>query len=98
MTAWKALELRVAKALGGTRSGPLGKHSSDINGIPYSAEVKRTTRYQLRQAWITQARRQGKQEHKPWLLIIAEHGDRNPIAVVDFSWLVQVLNERQEQP
>lgn len=96
MTAWKALELRVAKTLGGTRSGPLGKHSSDIHGVPWAVECKRTTRYQLRSSWIAQARRQAKQERKPWLLIIAEHGDRNPIAVVDFHWLVQVLEERQE--
>ncbi len=95
MTAWKTLELRVAKALGGTRTGPQGKHGSDIAGTPYATECKRTTRYQLRAAWIAQARRQAQQEHKPWLLVIAEHGDRNPICVCDFHWLVQILDERK---
>lgn len=91
MSAWKAFELRVAKALGGTRTGPLGRHQSDIAGVPYAVECKRTTRYSLRRTWVEQARRQSRQEGLPWLLVIAEHGDRQPIAVVDFKWLVGAL-------
>lgn len=91
MSAWKAFELRVAKALGGTRSGPLGRHQSDVAGVPYAIECKRTTRYSLRRTWVEQARRQARQEQKPWLLVIAEHNDRAPIAVCDFKWLVSQL-------
>lgn len=90
-TAWKAFELRVAKALGGTRSGPLGRHQSDVAGVAYAVECKRTTRYSIRRAWVEQARRQSKQEGQPWMLVVSEHNDRQPIAVVDFWWLVDVL-------
>ena len=84
MTAWKDLERRIARALGGERSGPLGRHSSDATGTSFAVECKRTTRYQLRQKWIEQARRQSKQEARPWLLVVSEHNDRRPIVVLDF--------------
>jgi hypothetical protein len=93
VTAWKALERRVARALGGERAGPLGRYGSDIRGTPFSVECKRTSRYQLRAAWIAQARRQGRDEEKPWLLVIAEHGDRLPIVVLDF-WAFAEIAER----
>lgn len=93
MTAWKDLERRVARALGGQRSGPLGRHGSDVTGAPFSVECKRTTRYSLRSAWVEQARRQGKVEGKPWLLIISEHADRRPLAVMDF-WMLAELAQR----
>jgi hypothetical protein len=91
MTAWKDHERRTARALGGERSGPLGRHGSDTTGTIFAVECKRTTRYQLRRTWIEQARRQSKQESKPWLLVIAEHNDRAPIAVVDFGYLVSLI-------
>lgn len=90
--AWKRLERRVAEALGGTRAGPQGRHGSDVRGVPFAVECKRTTRYCLRRDWIEQARRQSRQEGKPWLLVIAEHDDRAPICVVDFDWIVGVLS------
>lgn len=83
MTAWKDLERRVARALGGERNGP--NPGSDVVGTPFSVECKRTTRYQLRRDWIEQARRQAQVDGKPWLLVIGEHNDRNPIVVQDFK-------------
>lgn len=92
MTAWKDFERRAARMFGGERSGPLGRHGSDGNAACRVAlECKRTTRYSLRSAWITQARRQSKVEGRPWVLAISEHGDRTPIAVCDLSWLASVL-------
>lgn len=91
LTAWKSLELRVCRALGGERAGPQGKHGSDCVGLPYAVEVKRCTRYSLRQEWLEQARRQSVQEGKPWILVVGEHRDRAPIAVVDFAWLAGIL-------
>jgi hypothetical protein len=91
MKAWKAHELRVARALGGERSGPLGRHGSDVQGSPFAVECKRTTRYSLRRAWIEQARRQSKAEGKPWLLVVSEHNDRTPIAVLDFGTLAALV-------
>ena len=63
-----------------------GPEASDDDGTgPFSVEVKRTSRYQLRRAWVDQARRQSKDDGRPWLLVIAEHGERKPVAVVDFA-------------
>lgn len=96
MTAWKDFERRTARLFGGERSGPLGKHGSDGNGdCRVSLECKRTTRYSLRRAWVEQARRQSKQEGRPWVLAIAEHNDRAPIAVVDLGWLASLLGSAQ---
>jgi hypothetical protein len=41
--------------------------------------------------WIEQARRQAKQEGKPWLLCVSEHNDRNPIVVMEFQTLLRLL-------
>jgi hypothetical protein len=92
VSAWKDHERRVARALGGERSGPLGRHGSDANGTPFAVECKRTARYQLRSEWLTQARRQSKQEGKPWLLVISEHNDRRPIVVLDFAAFVELVS------
>jgi len=91
MTAWKDHERRIARALGGERSGPLGRHGSDATGTAFAIECKRTTRYGLRRTWIEQARRQAKAEAKPWLLVIAEHRDRSPIVVLEFRELVRMI-------
>ena len=93
MSAWKDHERRVARALGGERSGPLGRHGSDCTGTDWAVECKRTTRYSLRRAWIEQARRQAKAEGKPWVLVIAEHRDRDPICVLSFRELCRLLDE-----
>ena len=90
MTAWKDLERRVMAALGTRRRGQITQggwaRGSDDDGTgPFSVEVKRTSRYQLRRAWVDQARRQSKDDGRPWLLVIAEHGERKPVAVVDFA-------------
>lgn len=97
MSAWKRHELRVAKALGGTRTGPQGRHGSDVAGVPFAVECKRTTRYSLRRAWIDQARRQSKQEGKPWLLVVSEHGDRSPIVVMEFAALLELLGRTERE-
>ena len=94
--AWKALERRVARALGSRRRGqygPDGRYASGSDGDdsgPFSWDTKRTTRYQLRKSWVEQARRNGKTEGRPWLLVISEHYDRRPLAVLDFETLVEL--------
>ena len=90
MTAWKSFERRVAKALGGTRSGPVGRMGSDIVGTPFAVECKRTTRYCLRSSWIAQARRSSKMEGKPWMLAISQHNDPRPLIVMELSTFVEV--------
>jgi hypothetical protein len=80
--------------MGAERAGPRGKHGSDDDGsAPFSLETKRTTRYSLRRSWIEQARRQSKQDGRPWMLVIAEHYDQRPIVVMDF-WTAAELAQR----
>jgi hypothetical protein len=90
LTAWKKLELRTCRALGGQRSGPLGTHTSDCIGVPWAVEIKRCTKPTLRADWITQARSHGKNEGKPWLLIQATHGSRMPLVTLEFGEFVRL--------
>ena len=95
MSAWKDFERRVCRALGSNRRGQVAAggwaRGSDDDGTgPFSVECKRTVKYQLRKAWIEQARRQGKEDVRPWLLVIGEHNDRRPIAVMDFADFVML--------
>jgi hypothetical protein len=92
MTAWKRFELRTCRAWGGERSGSLGRHRSDGDGTPVALECKRTasTTGGIQGAWIKQAREQGKREGLPWVLVVAGHNDRKPVAVVDHAFLVEL--------
>jgi hypothetical protein len=42
---------------------------------------------------IAQAELQGKLEHKPWVLVVAGHGDRKPIATLELSCLLAALRD-----
>jgi hypothetical protein len=84
MSAWKALELRVAKAFGTTRTW-VGAAGSDLNDCYYSVEIKRSKRRVPEGRWIEQAKAQGKKEGKPWVLVVAGHNDRSPIVVCPLS-------------
>ncbi len=92
MTAWKRLELRVARAWGGTRSGPVGRTGPDVAGVPVAIQCKRTgsTTGGIQGAWIRQARADAKKLGVPWVLVVAGHNDRVPVAVVDHAWLVHL--------
>lgn len=98
MSAWKDLERRVCKALGSQRRGVVrgtgwAQGSDNDETGPFSIETKRTKRYMLPRRWIEQARRQAKADGRPWLLVIAEHNDRRPIAVLDFWELAKLAQD-----
>lgn len=88
---WKNLERRVARALGGERNGP--NPGSDVTGTRFAVECKRMKRLSLRADHLEQARRQGEAEGKPWILVLSEHRDQRPVAVVDFKWLAESLTK-----
>lgn len=92
MTAWKDLERRIAAALGGRRAGPTGAAVSDVVGVPFSVEIKRSVRPgpPVLSAWIIQARNQARRENQPWLVVVAGHNDRRPICALDFYEFVQL--------
>jgi hypothetical protein len=87
---WKNLERRVCRLFGGERSGPLGRHVSDCVDTPFAIEVKRSKVGSIRTAWIEKARSQGKLEGLPWLLVVAGHNDRRPVAICDLGALVDL--------
>ena len=90
MTAWKDLERRVCRALGGERRGPTGRELSDCVDVPYAVEVKRSSRPgpPVLSKWILQARASGDREGLPWLVVVAGHNDRRPIVALDFAEFV----------
>ena len=103
MSAWKDLEKRVCQALGADRKpsiGPAGyARGSDDDGRAYfSVETKRSKRRVPEGRWIEQARRNGKADGRPWLLVVAGHNDRRPIAVLDFWELVQLAQDAGRIP
>jgi hypothetical protein len=103
MSAWKDLERRVCRALGAQRRPSVGAggwaRGSDDDGTAYFAtEVKRTTRLQLRAAWVEQARRNARATSRPWLLVIGTHGSPRLVAVLDFAALVRLGIEAGRLP
>jgi len=99
MTAWKDLELRICRALGGERRGPTGRQKSDCTDeVPFAVQVKRSRRLgpPVLAKWIQQAREDARKEKKPWLVVVAGHNDRRPIVCLDFNEFVSLL-ERIER-
>lgn len=103
-TAWKDLERRVCRALGADRrpsvdgAGGWARGSDDNGSAPFSVEVKRSKRRVPEGRWIEQARRNGKADGRPWLLVVAGHNDRHPVAVLDFWVLTQLAQEAGRIP
>jgi len=96
MTAWKDLELRVCRALGGERRGPTGRQKSDCtDDVPFAVQVKRSRRVgpPVLSKWILQAREDARKERKPWLVVVAGHNDRKPVVCQDFWSFVADQNE-----
>jgi hypothetical protein len=95
MTAWKNCERRICTAWGGQRSGPLGRDGPDCTGTPVAIQVKRTgsTTGGIQGAWIAQAKRDAKRVGLPFLLVVAGHNDRAPVAVVDHAWLLELATK-----
>ncbi len=97
MTAWKALERRVCRMLGGQRAGPLGAAVSDCVGVPWAVECKRSSRPgpPVLSAWVQQARAQAIAEgnrHR-WLLVVAGPNDRRPIVCLDLAEFVELARQ-----
>jgi hypothetical protein len=92
---WKAFERRVAKSLGGKRTGAFGDSISDVEGTAFSVECKRTVRQTggILGKWIKQARAQGLVEGRPWILVVGMHDDRKPVVVLDFATFVEIARD-----
>lgn len=93
--SWKAFERRVAQSLGGKRTGAFGDSISDVEGTAFSVECKRTQRTTggILGSWISQARRQGLVEGRPWILVVGMAGSRTPVVVLDFAMFVGIARD-----
>lgn len=96
MTAWKQFEDRVCIALGGRRvlgNRGTGVPDSDEN-VPFAVEAKHGYgRFQLREAWIEQARRNAKASGKPWLIVQAPKYSRRPVVTLDFWEFAEIAQQ-----
>ena len=92
MSAWKDLERRICRRLGGRRAGPIGASVSDCVNVPFAVEIKRCARLGPPDyaRWILQAKASGKQEARPWALVVANHNDRHPIITLDFEQFCEI--------
>jgi hypothetical protein len=99
--AWKDLERRICRALGGQRSGPLGKACSDCTAdVSFTVEIKRSARPgpPVLARWIEQARANARRERRPWLVVVAGHGDRRPIVALDFWEFAELAQQAGQIP
>ena len=93
MTAWKKWEDDCARQLGGRRV--LGNRGSGVpdsdEDTPLALECKLGfNRYQLRDAWLEQARRNATASGKPWAIVQRPKHARRAVATVDWLFLVEL--------
>lgn len=89
--AWKTVQRKIARQWGFTTGAHRGEKGSDGRGEgPVALEVKRTKGGCVRTAHVDQAKAQGREEGRPWVLVVCDHNDRHPIAVVDHWWLLDL--------
>ena len=91
-TSWKACERRVCALFGGSRRGPDGIGQSDCTGTLEAVQVKRSKRGVPEGRWIEDARRHGKNEKKPWVLVVVRPGQHaeNAICVMSLDHLMRM--------
>ena len=78
---WKNIERKKCRDMGGQRKGQVGaggysRGSDDDGSIWCSLEVKYVSRYTLRHSWIEQARRNGADDGRPWVIAMQERFDK----------------------
>jgi hypothetical protein len=86
MTSWKRAERRVARALGGERTGPLGYMENDVKGglgDIFSIEIKyRAKLPQILTAALSQAKAGKTAGSKPPMCVIVQKGQETGEALV----------------
>lgn len=89
---WKREERIVAKALGGSRTGPLGSDCPDVVGTPgISVEVKLLPHFRLTSKDLTQSRENAR-EGTRWILTMKKRKSKERLAVMDFNFFVTLYS------
>ena len=88
-----SFEDKISKQLGGRRT--LGNRGTGVpdsdENVPFAVEAKHGYgRFQLREAWIAQARRNAQASGKPWLIVQAPKYARRPIVTLDFFVFAEI--------
>lgn len=93
--AWKTVERRICRALGGERKGVSGVGSDCTQSVPWSVEIKWTSKMfpAVLASWITQARRQAQRDMKPWLLIVAQKHSPRLTVTMEFKTLLALVEQ-----
>lgn len=91
--AWKQFEDRICIALGGRRV--LGNRGSGVpdsdENVPFAVEAKLGyAKYQLREAWIEQARRNAKASGKPWIVVQKPKHVHRAVVSMDFFVFAEI--------
>ena len=89
---WSVFQRKIARQWGGQKTWR-GEKGSDGRGCVVSLETKRRKGGRILSADVAQAKRQGKEDGLPWLLVVADHNDRDPLAVVSHKWLVELAQK-----
>jgi len=91
-TAWKAAERRICAAFGGARRGPDGKGQSDCVDTDEAIQIKYSKRGVPEGRWIDDAKRHGRNEKKPWVLVVAQPGQHveSTLSVVSTAYLLEL--------
>lgn len=90
--AWSAFQRRCARAWGGQKTHR-GERGSDGRGCVVSLETKRVKGGRILSAHVEQARRQSREDGLPFVLVVADHNDRDPLAVVSHKWLLGLARQ-----
>jgi hypothetical protein len=89
---WSVFQRKVARQWGGQKTWR-GEKGSDGRGCVVSLETKRRKGGRILSSDVEQAKRQAKVDQLPFLLVVAGHNDRDPLAVVSHKWLVELAQK-----
>lgn len=97
------MELRIARKLNGERnplSGEMSKHTSgDVIHDDYYVEVKLRANLssflnkEMRET-LKETKEKSKKEEKDWLIVFKQKYSNQNYALVDFSWLADLIEQR----
>lgn len=89
--SWKQWERDVAAALGGSRSGPTGRDTPDVDVEYLAPECKYQKRLAYRESDWTQAKENAAKVGKVPALFLKERGGKRKRVVMDFDQFVELF-------
>ena len=93
---WKAAERKVAKDLGGKRTGPRGFNTPDVYDVPggLAPEVKYQGRLSLKAADIAQAEKNAR--GSKWALFLFKARSSKKYVVVEYDYFLELYKKAND--